>query len=145
MGLKKRTHVSPEFNLASMIDVIFLLLMFFMLTSKLVETNALNVDLAESSVKENQTDNKNISITVQENGSFNFESDDTPLDLLSLEQKMIEKAADLEKKGADRKNIAVIVNAHRNSTTQNLVDVMSIIRKNGLQMTIATQDQLSGK
>ncbi|HND88191.1 MAG TPA: biopolymer transporter ExbD, partial [Saprospiraceae bacterium] len=48
MGLKRRNKVEPEFSLAAMIDVIFLLLMFFMLTSKFVTPNALNLALPSS-------------------------------------------------------------------------------------------------
>ncbi len=39
MALKRRNRVKPEFSLAAMIDVIFLLLMFFMLTSNVVTPN----------------------------------------------------------------------------------------------------------
>lgn len=51
MGLKRRQRVEPEFSLAAMIDVIFLLLMFFMLTSKFVTPNALNLQLPSSNSK----------------------------------------------------------------------------------------------
>lgn len=36
MGLKKRNKVSPEFSMSSLTDIIFLLLIFFMLTSNFV-------------------------------------------------------------------------------------------------------------
>jgi len=45
MGLKKRSKVSAEFNMSSLTDIIFLLLIFFMLTSSLVAPNALNLKL----------------------------------------------------------------------------------------------------
>jgi len=51
MGLKRRVRVSPTFSLAAMIDIIFLLLMFFMLTSKFVTPNALNLQLPSSTSK----------------------------------------------------------------------------------------------
>lgn len=51
MGLKRRVRVTPAFSLAAMIDIIFLLLMFFMLTSKFVTPNALNLQLPSSSSK----------------------------------------------------------------------------------------------
>jgi biopolymer transport protein ExbD len=49
MALKRRNKVEPEFSLAAMIDVIFLLLMFFMLTSKFVTANVMNLKLPNSS------------------------------------------------------------------------------------------------
>lgn len=49
MGIKKRNKVSAEFNMSSLTDIIFLLLIFFMLTSTLVAPNALNLKLPGSS------------------------------------------------------------------------------------------------
>ena len=45
MALKKRSKVSAEFNMSSLTDIIFLLLIFFMLTSTVVAPNALNLKL----------------------------------------------------------------------------------------------------
>ncbi len=45
MGIKKRNKVSAEFSMSSLTDIIFLLLIFFMLTSNLVAPNALNLRL----------------------------------------------------------------------------------------------------
>lgn len=45
MGLKKRSRVNAEFSMSSLTDIIFLLLIFFMLTSSLVAPNALNLKL----------------------------------------------------------------------------------------------------
>ncbi len=53
MGLKKRSRVSAQFNMSSLTDIIFLLLIFFMLTSSLVAPNALNLKLP-GSAKDNQ-------------------------------------------------------------------------------------------
>ena len=49
MGLKKKSKVSAEFSMSSLTDIIFLLLIFFMLTSSLVSPNALNLKLPGSS------------------------------------------------------------------------------------------------
>jgi len=45
MGLKKRSKVSAEFSMSSLTDIIFLLLIFFMLTSSMVVPNALNLKM----------------------------------------------------------------------------------------------------
>ena len=49
MGLKKKSKVSAEFNMSSLTDIIFLLLIFFMLTSSLINPNAINLKLPSSS------------------------------------------------------------------------------------------------
>ncbi|MDR1499696.1 MAG: biopolymer transporter ExbD [Tannerellaceae bacterium] len=48
MGLKRRTKVSASFSMASMTDVIFLLLIFFMISSTAVIPNAIKVTLPQS-------------------------------------------------------------------------------------------------
>ncbi len=47
--LKRRNEVSPQFNMSSMTDIIFLLLIFFMITSTMVSPNAIKVLLPQSS------------------------------------------------------------------------------------------------
>lgn len=51
MALKKQFDMSATFSMASMTDVIFLLLIFFMVTSTFVFPNALEVNLPESSTQ----------------------------------------------------------------------------------------------
>ncbi|MDR1257676.1 MAG: biopolymer transporter ExbD [Tannerellaceae bacterium] len=48
MGLKRRTRVDASFSMASMTDVIFLLLIFFMISSTVVIPNAIKVTLPQS-------------------------------------------------------------------------------------------------
>jgi len=45
MALKKKSKVSAEFSMSSLTDIIFLLLIFFMLTSSVVVPNALNMKI----------------------------------------------------------------------------------------------------
>ena len=48
MPVKKRNKVSAEFSMSSLTDIIFLLLIFFMLTSSMIQ---INIELPESSSK----------------------------------------------------------------------------------------------
>ena len=45
MPIKKKSKVNAEFNMSSLTDIIFLLLIFFMLTSSMITPNALNLQL----------------------------------------------------------------------------------------------------
>ena len=49
MSLKRKHKLTPEFSMASMTDVIFLLLIFFVITSTMVQPNSMRVQLPESS------------------------------------------------------------------------------------------------
>ena len=48
MALKRRNRIEASFSMASMTDVIFLLLIFFMVTSTFVFPNAIKVNLPQS-------------------------------------------------------------------------------------------------
>ena len=48
MALKRRTKISPTFSMSSMTDIIFLLLIFFMITSTMIAPNAIKVLLPQS-------------------------------------------------------------------------------------------------
>ena len=62
MNLRGRNRVSPEFNMSSMTDIVFLLLIFFMLTSTMVTTNALDLVLPKAKGKTDS--NKSISVSI---------------------------------------------------------------------------------
>lgn len=55
MNFRGRNKVTPEFNMSSMTDIVFLLLIFFMIASTLVTTNAIDILLPKASAK---TENK---------------------------------------------------------------------------------------
>ncbi|MCB0518683.1 MAG: biopolymer transporter ExbD [Lewinellaceae bacterium] len=70
MGLKKKNKISTAFSTASMTDMIFLLLIFFMLTSGLVAPNALNLKLPGTSKSKIQIDSKTDDVSINKSGSF---------------------------------------------------------------------------
>ena len=69
MGLKKRNKVSAEFSMSSLTDIIFLLLIFFMLTSSLVVPNALNLKLPGKSPT-TTLNSKPLEVDVRKSGTY---------------------------------------------------------------------------
>ena len=68
MDIRGRNKVNPNFNMSSMNDIVFLLLIFFMITSTLVTTSALDILLPKASGK---TENKrSTSVSITKNLSF---------------------------------------------------------------------------
>ena len=65
MGLKKRNKASAEFNLSSLTDIVFLLLIFFMLTSSLASPNVKNLKRPVSSSKTPSPQNIALSVTAE--------------------------------------------------------------------------------
>ena len=68
MALKSRNKVSPNFNMSSMTDIVFLLLIFFMLTSTLVSPNALKLLLPNS--KSKTLEKQTISVSINKDLDF---------------------------------------------------------------------------
>jgi biopolymer transport protein ExbD len=66
MKFKGRNKVSPEFSMSSMTDIVFLLLIFFMLTSN--APNAL--DMILPSAKGKSTNTQNVSVSIKKNSTF---------------------------------------------------------------------------
>ena len=84
MAFKKRSKVSAEFSMSSMTDIIFLLLLFFMITATVVQTNAIKVLLPQSSQQE--TEKTIIRITIDANLNFYIAKDKQEDRLVPFEQ-----------------------------------------------------------
>ena len=74
MAIKSRNKVEPSFNSSSMSDLVFLLLIFFMLTSTLVAPNAIKLLLPSSNSKTMATQ----TVTVYINDQFQYFVGETP-------------------------------------------------------------------
>lgn len=85
MGLKKRSKVSAEFNMSSLTDIIFLLLIFFMLTSSLVAPNSLNLKLPGSSNVSVSTNERMDNVRISRNGNYYLNGRRVSLGILESE------------------------------------------------------------
>ncbi len=82
MKFKNRNKVSPEFSMSSMTDIVFLLLVFFMLTSN--APNAL--DLVLPKAKGKSTNSKNIAVSVKKNETYFIDA--KKVDKLAIENEL---------------------------------------------------------
>ena len=84
MAIKSRNKVEPTFNSSSMSDLVFLLLIFFMLTSTLVAPNAIKLMLPSSNSKTmaKQT------VTVYVNEQHQYFVNETPSDETQLTDRI---------------------------------------------------------
>lgn len=132
MGLKRRQRVEPEFSLAAMIDVIFLLLMFFMLTSNFVTPNALNLQLPSSSSKSMAS--STFSVSVKADGTFYVERD--PVAREALESAI--KAMIRKKTVGDDKSVTLTVSADKSAVIDNVVFILDIANRLKVKTILAT-------
>ena len=132
MGLKRRQRVEPEFSLAAMIDVIFLLLMFFMLTSNFVTPNALNLQLPSSSSKSMAS--STFSVSVKADGTFYVERD--PVAKEAHENAI--KAMIRKKTVGDDKSVTLTVSADKAAVIDNVVFILDIANRLKVKTILAT-------
>lgn len=129
MALKKRSKVSAEFSMSSLTDIIFLLLIFFMLTSTLVSPNALRLTLPSSSSK--TVAPQSFTISIKNNGSYYLNGKE--MSLGNIEQQLRVEF----QKGAEKKPTVVIA-ADKASQLSYTVQVMDLANRLGAQAIIAT-------
>jgi biopolymer transport protein ExbD len=127
MDLKNRSKVSAEFNMSSMTDMVFLLLIFFMLTSTLVTTSALDVILPNSKA---QTVKKS-TVTVTINPELQLSVNNDIVDVSQLEIAILEAAA-------NDPEAVIILRADASVPTGETVRVMDIAYRNRIKMVLAT-------
>ena len=63
MNIRGRNKITPEFNMSSMTDIIFLLLIFFMLTSSFITPSGLSVNLPSSETSDIVMQEVTVSVT----------------------------------------------------------------------------------
>jgi biopolymer transport protein ExbD len=69
MARQRNTEREPDFNLTPMIDCVFLLLIFFMVTTVFLHTKGLDVDLPSPSEAEEEQ-KKDINVILSEEGAI---------------------------------------------------------------------------
>lgn len=120
MGLKKRSKVNTEFNMSSLTDIIFLLLIFFMLTSSLVVPNALNLQLpGKKSTSNKPSTTKPAQVDINADGSYLLNG--RGIELATLESQLVNYK---KSKGDDA---VVIISPAADATNDAVVAVMDIV------------------
>lgn len=135
MSLKRESKLMAEFSMASMTDVIFLLLIFFMVTSTFVFPTALEINLPQSS---KQTVLKPATKVYIDKSNQIYatsgDSEPTAMDLVALLDFLKEQAA---QSVATDGYIAVY--ADEEVTYGTLVKVLDLGAQNNLKMVLATK------
>lgn len=85
MKFKNRNKVSPEFSMSSMTDIVFLLLIFFMLTSN--SPNALDLILPKAKGK--STNTQSVSVSIKKNENYYINSKQVKEDAIESELKKL--------------------------------------------------------
>ncbi len=132
MALKRRNKVNAAFSMSSMTDIVFLLLIFFMVTSTLIAPNALKLLLPQSN---NQTTAKAITTVSITADMKYYINDDGNLKRVAFNE--IEPFLQ-NKFGVGNENIYIALHADKKVPWEEVVKIMNIARRNKYKMIAAT-------
>jgi len=127
MAISTRNKVSNAFSMSGMTDIVFLLLIFFMLTSTLIVDNALKLSLPQST---NQVSEKPV-ITVSITKDLEFYVEKTKVSVNELESV-------LQNKLDFRIEPTISLYADRSVPLEQVVKVMNIAKNNKYKLILAT-------
>lgn len=127
MAIRNKNKVSVNFSNAGMSDIVFLLLLFFMLTSTLVHPTALKLLLPKGTTQTSARPMTTVSITKD----LQYFIEDQPIDLEYLETA-------LQSRVQDSPEIYIAVHADRSVPIEYVVSVMNIAAKNQYKLILAT-------
>ena len=126
MNLRGRNKITPEFNMSSMTDIVFLLLIFFMIASTLVTTNAIDILLPKASGK---TENKkSVSVSIQKD--FTFYIDQKMVNIQNLESELLSLFQ-------NETVSSIVLRAEKSVPVDYVVKVMDIANRNKFKIILA--------
>lgn len=128
MNLRGRNKVDPSFNMSSMTDIVFLLLIFFMLTSTLVTVSAIDVLLPKAGGK--TENNTSVAVTITKKSDFYI--DKAKIVETELEQTLLNKV------GEDKKK-TIVIRGDQDVPYKKVMQVIDIANKNKLKMILAVK------
>ncbi|MFI8378565.1 ExbD/TolR family protein [Leeuwenhoekiella sp. NPDC079379] len=128
MNLRGRNKVSPEFSMSSMTDIVFLLLVFFLLTSPAITPDALDLILPKAKGKTSNQQNLSVSITKDLDIYVNKER---------VTQANLESFINSELVGVE--DPTIILRAEEGVPIEEAVSVMDIANRNKYKIVLAVR------
>lgn len=128
MNLRGRNKITPEFNMSSMTDIVFLLLIFFMIASTLVSAEAIDLLLPQSSSKTTQT--KNVSVSVNKNNEYFVDMKQVAKN--SLEAEVLAKVGKSD-------SPTITIRSDQDVEMKHVVYIMDIANRNKIKSTLAVK------
>jgi biopolymer transport protein ExbD len=127
MAFSQRNKISVNFSSVGMTDVVFNLLIFFMLTSTLVHPTALKLLLPKGSTQTSAKPQTTVSITADQR----FYVEQQPVTLAELE-------AVLKQKLGSNPDTYISLHADKTVPFESVVQVLNIAQANNYKLIIAT-------
>jgi|MDTG01.3.fsa_nt_gb biopolymer transport protein ExbD len=128
MAIQSRNKVEVSFSMSSMTDIVFLLLIFFIILSTLVSPYGAKVDLPTG--KARTTEHPKISVAIKPDLTYNLDGQDVGKD---------ELRALLKKRKEEVEKPVIELRVDQTVPTGETVSFLSLAKENGFSIVIATK------
>ena len=139
MNFKRQSKEEVSVNLTPLIDIVFLLLIFFMVSTTFTKENHLTLDLPEASTEAKQTASEVIDIVISASGDYSINDQALVNNSVETLKRAILKTAD------GRTAIPVIITADAQATHESVVKAMDAAGQTGFVNLSITTRKPSGE
>ena len=129
MAIRSKNRVNTNFNMSSMTDIVFLLLIFFIIASTLISPNALEVLLPKASSNPKPSP-QTVNISITEDLKYYVNKDEVSEQ--EIESQLLAFVEGKEDPG-------IILRAEKSVPIENVVVIMDIANRNKLKLVLATK------
>jgi len=139
VNLRRSRTEEPDVNLTPLIDVVFILLIFFMVSTTFQRESQIKIELPEASAEPAETEKDTLEIVIDADGRY-FIGDQQ---VVNTELDTLKQA--IAKFVGDRKELPVVIRADRHTPYEAVVRAMDATSQLGLvQMSLATSQPADG-
>ena len=131
MDFRTRNKVTPNFNMSSMTDVVFLLLIFFMIASTLAK-NLNTIDVKLPQAKGKSENRENISVSIDSKNRFYIDGEFVRKK--NIKDELITKLSKSNKR-------VIILRSDNRVPIKEIVYVMDLANKNSVKVVLAVKDK----
>ena len=140
MWLRTRKAKGSSLDITPLVDLVFLLIIFFLLSTTFNVSPGIRLDLPEASSQKINKERKEITLSVDQSGTIYVNKD--PIDQTSLLSRLLTWAHE------DR-DTTVLIKGDRNTGYGQMVDILGTVKQSGLHriaiMTQSKKDQSDGR
>jgi biopolymer transport protein ExbD/biopolymer transport protein TolR len=131
MGFRRKVSESPRIDLTPMIDVVFLLLIFFMISTTFIERPGVTIDLPEGGTQQVASEKKEVEVYLTEEGDLYLQRE--AITLSALNSHLLSLGTETTKE------MTFLLMADKSARHGWVIEVMEIARRNGfVRLAIAT-------
>jgi biopolymer transport protein ExbD len=137
MAIKRTTKVDASFSMSSMTDIVFLLLIFFLVTSTLINPNALKLLLPKSTGQVSAKPTVSVSIKDWGDGQYTYHINGNELAENGIEQVEDDLVGLLQ----NEEDPTFSIYSDESVPIGEIVQVMNIAKRNHYKVILATQPE----